>query len=125
MVRKLQQKGQFDCGVTCVRMLAGCEQDEAERAFADYDSVAEEGSDPTSVRAALKKLNFSMGNENKISGCAESKELALWRTKQNCLVGYKDHWLVWDAEEGRLICPDDEELNWRRVCHYFTVKEIS
>lgn len=103
-MRAIRQKGETDCGVACVAMLAGISWAQARKALfgahrpKGYYTTKEE------VRAALTRLGVI--TSKRLAVCKNPERLtrdALLRT--NVLANGNWHWAVWDAKTKKVLDP--------------------
>ena len=121
-MRHILRKGDMDCGIACVAMLAGVGYFEALEAFNDKESAVEKGNLAPALRDALIKL-----------GHQPAKRLTKFRVydvlENDAILkvnpynkGADWHWVAWDAERTRILDP------WRPrpyVKHYRPVAVLT
>ena len=103
-MRTVRQRGESDCGIACLAMLAGISWVEARKEL--FGSQARRGfrTNKDEMRAALRRLGII--TSKKLQVCKDPRRLtrdALLRT--NLLADGNWHWAVWDAKRRRILDP--------------------
>jgi hypothetical protein len=104
-MRHILQKGDMDCGIACVAMLAGVGYFEALEAFNDKESAVEKGNLAPTLRDALIKLGHQPAKRlTKFRGYDVLENDAILKVNPYTK-GADWHWVVWDAERTRILDP--------------------